>query len=175
MALNVPAGIPAAGKLSVSIIPEADIDPGTDDLAALSLADISTNLVNASCHLMSDGYSRTPNVTTEEARRACEESSYQVITGRSVTFEAVRFVHDPQGTDVTLNEVYDSLVEGENYYILERLGISGKTELASGDVYDLYHVRLDYKDKLPTGNAEFQFAAQFANLGTPTRDGVLAA
>lgn len=172
MVLNVPAGIPAAGKLSVSIIPEADV---TGDTAALSLATIATNLVNASCHLMSDGYARTPNVSTEDARRACEETSYQVITGRSVSFEAVRFVHDPQGTDTALNEVYDALTEGENYYILERLGVSGKDELAASQVYDLYHVRLDYKDKIPTGNPEFQFAAQFANLGTPTRDGVLAA
>ena len=168
--MNIPAGVSSNATVRVTFVPDGGVaDPSAPTVSEL---DAGTDI---SCHLMSDGYSRTPNITTEDARRACEESSYQVITGRSVTFEAVRFVHDPQGTDATLNEVYDSLVEGENYYILERLGISGKTELASGDVYDLYHVRLDYKDKLPTGNAEFQFAAQFANLGTPTRDGVLAA
>lgn len=173
MALNVPAGIPATGKLSVTIIPEADVASG--DLAALSIATIGATSVNTSCHLLSDGYARASEVQSTDRRRACDEVSYSVITGRTVTFEQMRFVYDPQGADTDLNKVYDALTVGENYYILERLGVSGKTELAASDVYDLYHVRLDTKDKLPPADGELEFGAQFTNLGSVTRDGVLAA
>lgn len=173
MALNVPAGVPALGTLSLTIIPAADVT----DPAALTVAEATAvGAVNASCHNLSDGWGRSRTQTSETRRRACETVGYQVAGPQEVTFEAARFVYDPQDPTAEVSKVYTALTEGEEYYVVERLGISGKTELATGDVYDAYHVRLDIKDKLVPGTGgELEFSAQFTNLGSPVRDAEIAA
>lgn len=173
MVLNVPAGIPAAGKISVTIIPESAVS----DPAAITVAEATAEgAVNASCHLLSDGYERSSELALADRRRACEDTGYQVAGARTVTFEAMRFVYDPQNPDAPVSEVYAALTEGEVYYIVERLGISGKEELAAEQYYDAYHVRLDTKEKLPPGDeGELEFSAMFNNLASPTRDAQLAA
>lgn len=172
MALNIPSGVPAAGTLSVTIIPAADV---TDPSAITVTEATDTGSVNASCHLMSDGYGRTSDLAMADRRRACEDTSYQVAGARTVTFDAMRFVYDPQDPTADVSTVYAALTEGEEYYIVERLGISGKTELAESQLYDAYRVRLDTKEKLPPGeDGELEFTAQFTNLGSPVRDAEIA-
>ena len=168
MALNVPAGVPALGTLSLTIIPAS----GVTDPAAITVTEATaTEAVNASCHNLSDGWGRSRTQTSESRRRACETVGYQVAGPQEVTLEAARFVYDPQDPTADVSKVYAALTEGEEYYIVERLGISGKTELAEDDYYDAYHVRLDIKDKLVPGNGgELEFSAQFTNLGSPVRD-----
>lgn len=173
MALNVPAGVPALGTLSLTIIPAS----GVTDPAALTVAEVTaTGAVNASCHNLSDGWGRSRTQSSDTRRRACETVGYQVAGPQEVTFEAARFVYDPQDPTAEVSTVYAALTEGEEYYIIERLGISGKTELATGNVYDAYHVRLDIKEKLVPGTGgELEFSAQFTNLGSPVRDAEIAA
>lgn len=168
MALNVPAGIPAAGTLSVTLIPES----GVVDPAAITVTEATAvGAINASCHMLSDGYGRTSELALADRRRACESTGYQVAGSRTVSFDAMRFVYDPQNPDADVSSVYAGLVEGETYYVVERLGLSGKEELAAEQYYDAYHTRLDTKEKLPPGeDGELEFTAQFTNLGSPTRD-----
>lgn len=173
MVLNVPAGIPAAGTLSVTLIPES----GVTDPTAITVAEATAvGAINASCHMLSDGYGRTSELALADRRRACESVGYQVAGSRTVSFDAMRFVYDPQNPDAPVSAVYAALTEGETYYVVERLGISGKTELAAEQYYDAYHARLDTKEKLPPGeDGELEFTAQFTNLGSPTRDAQIAA
>lgn len=168
MALNVPTGVSAPGTLSVTIIPVS----GVEDRTAVTVAEATAEgAINASCHLLSDGYGRTSEVEFADRRRACQRTSYQVAGARTVNFEAMRFVYDPQNPDAEVSEVYAGITEGEEYYVLERLGILGDVEIAADDYYDLYRVRLDTKDKLvPGDDGELEFEAQFTNLDEPTRD-----
>lgn len=173
MALNVPTGVPALGTLSLTIIPIS----GVADLAAITVAEATAiGAINASCHNLSDGWGRTRTQSSESARRACETVGYQVAGPQEVSFDAARFVYDPQNPDAPVSEVYAALTEGEEYVVVERLGISGKTELAATQYYDAYRVRLDIKEKLVPGDGgELQFTAQFTNLGAPVMDAQIAA
>lgn len=168
MVLNTPAGIPAAGKLSLTVVPEADlVDPSAPTVAEVT----GTSAVNVSCLALSDGYARSSELAQADRRRACEETGYQVAGSRTVTFEPLRMVYDPQDPTADVSKAYAALTEGEHYYIVERLGISGKEELTTGEIVDVYFVRLDTKEKLPPGeDGELEFTAQFTNLSTPNRD-----
>lgn len=172
MALNVPTGVPALGTLSLTIIPAA----GVADMGAITVAEATAvGAVNASCHNLSDGWGRTRTQATATRRRACETVGYQVAGPQEVSFDAARFVYDPQDPTADVSKVYAALTEGEEYIIVERLGISGKTELAASQYYDAYRARLDIKEKLVPGeDGELEFTAQFTNLGSPVIDAQIA-
>ena len=173
MVLNVPAGIPAAGKLSAVFIPAS----GVADPSAITLAEINaTGSVNASCHLMSDGYGRTNEQGYADRRRACQQTTYQVPSAKTVSWDDMRFVYDPQNPDAEVSEVYAALVEGEEYYVVERIGLDGKADFAADQYYDAYHLRLDVKEKLvPGDDGELEFAAKFSNLDDPIKDAQIVA
>lgn len=171
--LNVPTAIPAAGKLSVTFIPRASVT----NLAAITVAQATApTAVNASCHLQGDGYGRTTTESTGTGRRACEEYEYDIPGPKKTEFDAMRFVVDPQNPDAEVSKVYAALVEGEEYVMVERIGISGKTELEAEDYYNAYPLRLSVKETLvPGADGELEFTAQFRSTGAPVKDKQLAA
>lgn len=173
MALNVPAGIPAAGKLSLTLIPRS----GVADISAITVAEATAvGAVNASCHLQGDGYNRSTSESSTEGRRACEEYSYDIPGPKKTTFEQMRFVYDPQDPTADVSKVYAALTEGEEYVAVERIGLSGKTELAADQYYTAYPVRLSIKEQLvPGAEGELEFGASFTSLGAPVKDAQIAA
>lgn len=173
MALNVPAAITAAGKLSVTIVPRAAIT----NLDAITAAQVAApGATNVSCVLQGDGYGRSTTESSTEGRRACEEYTYDIPGPKKTEFDQTRFVYDPQDPEAAVSIAYAALTEGEEYVIVERFGISGKEELATGDIYSAYPVRLSVKEGLvPGGEGELEFYAQFRSTGAPARDKTIVA
>lgn len=173
MALNVPAGIAAAGKLSLSIAPAASIA----NIAAITATEVAaTGVVNVSCVLQGDGYGRTTTEATTTGRRACEETERDLPGPRKTSFDQARFVYDPQDAVAAVSLAHAALTEGEEYVLIERFGVSGKEELAVGDIYSAYPVRLSIKEGLvPGGDGELEFYAQFMSSGDPARDKAIVA
>lgn len=173
MALNVPAAITAAGKLSLTIAPASAIA----DINAITAAELAAEgVVNVSCVLQGDGYGRSTSESTSEGRRACEEYTYDIPGPKKTEFEETRFVYDPQDPEAAVSIAYAALTEGEEYVLIERFGVSGKEELATGDIYSAYPVRLSVKEGLvPGGEGELEFLAQFRSTGAPARDKVIVA
>ncbi|MEN3123275.1 hypothetical protein [Janibacter sp. LM] len=173
MALNQPVGVPALGTLSLTIIPVS----GVANIAALTVTEATAlGAINASCHNLSDGWGRSRTQQSATRRRACSTTTYQVAGQQDISFDAARFVYDPQDPTAEVSKVYAGLTEGEEYYVIERIGVSGFTELAAADYYDAYHVRLDVKDKLVPGDeGELEFTAQFSNLSPKVVDAQIAA
>lgn len=173
MALNVPAAITAAGKLSLTIAPASAIA----DINAITAAELAAEgVVNVSCVLQGDGYGRSTSESTSEGRRACEEYTYDIPGPKKTEFDETRFVYDPQDPEAAVSIAYAALTEGEEYVLIERFGVSGKEELATGDIYSAYPVRLSVKEGLvPGGEGELEFLAQFRSTGAPARDKVIVA
>jgi hypothetical protein len=171
--LNVPAGITAAGKLSLTIVPRA----GIADLDAITATEVNAvGAVNVSCVLQGDGYGRSTTESTGTGRRACEEYEYDIPGTKKTEFDQTRFVYDPQDPEAAVSIAYGALTEGEEYVLIERFGISGKEELALGDVYSAYPVRLSVKEGLvPGGDGELEFGAQFRSTGSPSKDKTIVA
>ncbi|WP_191565196.1 phage tail tube protein [Janibacter melonis] len=172
MVLNVPTGIPAAGKLSVTIIPRASVT----NLAAITVAQATApTAVNASCHLQGDGYGRTTTESTGTGRRACDDYEYDIPGPKKTEFDALRFVYDPQNPDAEVSKVYAALTEGEEYVIVERIGISGKTELAAQDYYNAYPMRVSVKEQMvPGADGELEFTVNVRSTGAPVKDAQIA-
>ena len=173
MALNVPAAITAAGKLSLTIAPASAIA----DINAITAAELAAEgVVNVSCVLQGDGYGRSTSESTSEGRRACEEYTYDIPGPKKTEFDETRFVYDPQDPEAAVSIAYAALTEGEEYVLIERFGVSGKEELATGDIYSAYPVRLSVKEGLvPAAEGELEFIAQFRSTGAPARDKVIVA
>ena len=173
MVLNVPTGITAAGKLSVSIAPRAAIA----DLNAITATEVAAiGVVNVSCVLQGDGYGRTTSESSGTGRRACDDYEYDIPGLKKTEFDQTRFVYDPQDPEAAVSIAYAALTEGEEYVIIERFGISGKEELALGDVYSAYPVRLSIKEGMvPGGEGELEFGAQFRSTGSPSKDKTITA
>lgn len=168
MALNVPAAITAAGKLSLTIVPRAAIA----NINAITAAQVTApGATNVSCVLQGDGYGRSTSESTSEGRRACEEYTYDIPGPKKTEFDPTRFVYNPQDPEAAVSIAYAALTEGEEYVLIERFGISGKQELKTGDIYSAYPVRLSVKEGLvPGGEGELEFTAQFRSTGAPARD-----
>ena len=168
MALNRPPGIPAAGKLSVIFIPAS----GVANPAAIKVSEATASgAINASCHLLGDGWGRSTEQESTDRRRACDEYTYSVYGAKKVNFERAKFVSDPQNPASETAKVYAGLVEGELYWAVERIGISGRTEPAASQYYNAYLVRCDDKDQtVPGDEGELEFTAQFSSQGTPVKD-----
>lgn len=168
MVLNVPAGIPAAGTLSVTIVPAS----GVANINAITKTEVTAaSAVNVSCLLQGDGWGRSTEESTTEGRRACERYSRDLPGQKKTTFDQARFVYDPQNPEAAVSAAYAALTEDEEYIVIERIGISGKEELDTDDLYDAYPVRLSIKDKLvPGADGELEFGAQFLSNGDPVRD-----
>jgi len=171
MALNVPAAITAAGKLSLTIAPASAIA----DISAITETELAADgVVNVSCVLQGDGYGRSTSESTSEGRRACEEYTYDIPGPKKTEFDETRFVYDPQDPTAAVSIAYAALTEGEEYVLIERFGVSGKEELATGDIYSAYPVRLSVKEGLvPGSEGELEFIAQFRSTGAPARDKVI--
>lgn len=173
MALNVPAAITAAGKLSLTIVPRS----GIADINAITVAEVTAEgATNVSCVLQGDGYGRSTTEATSEGRRACEEYTYDIPGPKKTEFDQTRFVYDPQDPTADVSIAYAALTEGEEYVLIERFGVSGKEELAEDDVYSAYPVRLSVKEGLvPGAEGELEFTAQFRSTGAPARDKTIVA
>lgn len=173
MTLNVPRAITAAGKLSLTIAPASAIA----DMAAITATELAdVGVVNVSCVLQGDGWGRSTSETTGTGRRACEEYTYVIPGTKQTDFEQTRFVYNPQDPMDAVSIAYGALTEGEEYVIIERIGISGKTELATDDYYNAYPVRLSIKEQLvPGAEGELEFVAQFQSQGSPVKDAQIVA
>ncbi|WP_346007294.1 hypothetical protein [Janibacter terrae] len=171
--LNVPSGITAAGKLSLTVVPRA----GIANLDAITATEVNAvGAVNVSCVLQGDGYGRSTSESTGTGRRACEEYEYDIPGTKKTEFDQTRFVYDPQDPIAAVSIAYAALTEGEEYVLIERFGISGKQELVTGDIYSAYPVRLSIKEGLvPGGEGELEFYAQFRSTGSPARDKAIVA
>lgn len=171
--LNVPRGITAAGKLSLTIAPAAAIA----DINAITDTELATDgVVNVSCVLQGDGYERSTSEETSEGRRACEEYTYDIPGPKKTEFEQTRFLYNPQDPEDAVSIAYGALTEGEDYVLIERFGISGKEELKAEDYYNAYPVRLSVKEGIvPGAEGELEFYAQFRSAGSPAKDKQIAA
>lgn len=173
MVLNIPAGVPAPGTLSLTLIPMT----GVVNRSALKATEAAAvGALNFSCYVMSDGYGRAGEQAKTERRRICSAITYDVLGTKKVTFDAIKAIYDPQKPADVVSKLYAMVVEGTEFYLVERLGKPGTTELAATDIYDLYHVRVGNKTKLvPGDDGELEFTFEVSNLDDPTIDKAMVA
>lgn len=178
MAVNRPTGIPAPGKLSLVLVPfGTSAAPGIANTASPKLTEINgSSTLNFSCFVQSDGYARTPERATSQRRRICEETATDVPGTKTMNFDPIKAVCDPQDPTADVSKFYVMCVEGAEFWIVERIGKDGKTDIATGDYVDLYRVRCSLKNKLVPGDeGEIEFEVTFTNIGDPVVDALVAA
>lgn len=173
MPINVPSGVPAVGKVSMALVPIASLTNRNAPSAAIINGAAALNF---SCHVLGDGYSRTPEQARAERRRICSATTYDVLGPRKVNFDAIRAVYDPQKPTDAVSKLYAMAVEGTEFYLVERLGKDGQSDFATGDLVDVYRIKIGVKHKLiPGDEGEFEFTFEVTNLDTPTTDVLLVA
>lgn len=174
MALNMLRGVPAPGTLTIVFIPADEVP----NLGALTLAAAKgTTAVSVGCHMPAGWSGVTGTTTGKQHRRACSIEEYTVSGPVSRTIGNVSLAYDPQDLTGDLSAPYVALVEGSEWVMLDRRGVDGRTDLASGDVVDLYRVRVDVVNKPwdDSDGSEVLSELTLSYLGEYRRDYVLPA
>lgn len=139
MTLMMPETTGSFGSLSLVVLSTAPADA-----EAITSTEIAAG-ENISCHMVGDWFPTATTTKVARQRKMCQTNVTQALGTTTHETPALQYTYNPQtvqtpGSDG--NEAYEALPEGGTVYLVQRLGKSGKSDLASGDAYRLFPVDL---------------------------------
>ena len=138
MSATFPTGVPADGNVKVVWVPAiADqADPKVSEVTAAGALDIT-------CGIVGGGFTTSADQTTTQDIRLCSRQVFEDLGDVSYSIEEIEYIITPQDSTANgENAIYNTLAPGTEGYIVVRWGKDFATALATGDVVDVYHVRL---------------------------------
>jgi hypothetical protein len=141
MATTAVAGVVAAGRVPVYVIPAAaiSVDPATEVGGTLPLADFNdAATVKIDCHMDAGDMSVTSTPTTRQRQRLCQIVSETISTATTIDV-VISAVYDQQeAAAAEVNEAYTALVDGAEVYIGVPYGWDSSVTPTTATVTDLY-------------------------------------
>jgi hypothetical protein len=141
MATTAVAGVVAAGRVPVYVIPAAaiSVDPATEVGGSLPLADFNdAATVKIDCHMDAGDMSVTSTPTTRQRQRLCQIVSETISTATTIDV-VISAVYDQQeAAAAEVNEAYTALVDGAEVYIGVPYGWDSSATPTTSTVTDLY-------------------------------------
>lgn len=176
MVVNLLPGVPSQGTLSLTFLPYStpSFTPSAPSAATLK----GGTAVIVQCLVPAGTY--TPPKKTREAtevRRACSIKPIYVPGPYEVEIGELEVVMDPQDLAGNLSKAYTSLAPDTEWWMVERLGKDGQTDIATGDKLSLYYVKVLSRNKNfnDEAGAEASATIQLAYQGTDYIDVTAAA
>ena len=153
MTVVFPEAVKAQGNVSVTVV-QTIADPTAPKLATEINAASS---VNVSCYLYSGGMGTSTTNKGEAPRRLCSTDTFQQFGNTSYDISDLVYLYNPQEDDTDeANEAKAALTEGSDVYLVVRKGLDAKTAAyATGQLVDVWHVRLGPQNRGMTGDGEF--------------------
>lgn len=171
-----PEATKAQGNISVTVVQTIA------DMAAPKLATEinAASSVNVSCFLYNGGMGTLTQNKGEAPRRLCTTDTFQQFGNTSYDVSDLSYLYNPQEDDADpANEAKAALTEGTDVYLVVRKGLDAQTSAyATGQLVDVWHVRLGPQNRSMTGDGEFdEFAITQSAivLKAPAYDAVIAA
>lgn len=127
---------------------------------------------------MTSAFGATGEQATTEHWRACLAQAITELGPVSVSIEPLEYVYDPQDPESENYQAYAELTEDRTGFLIDRRGKASGEPLASGDVVDVYPVRLGYRNRVtnPVGEVQvFRVTQAVGVTGRVTQDAVVAA
>lgn len=177
MSIIYPEATPAYGNTAVIVA----LTLSSESAPSLATDFVAPNSLNVSCFLYGTGFSATSETTRNTApQRLCDVSTREQFGTTTFTVQDLQYTYDPQGDETAeANEAKEMLTEGLEVWIVERNGIPAKTtDLTSGDLVNLHHVRLGKQNRTKTGDgeeAEYSITQGVVYIEDPIYDVAVAA
>ncbi len=141
MATTAVAGVIAAGRVPVYVIPAAAItaDPLTEVGGSIPLTefnDATTEKID--CHMDAGDMSVTITPTSKQRQRLCQTVAETIETTKTIDV-VINAVYDQQAaSSAEVNEAYAALAEGAEVYIGVPFGWDSSATPTTSTVVDLY-------------------------------------
>jgi len=133
-----PVGVPADGNVKVVFVPTmADPKaPKATELNAASALDIT-------CGVVGGGFTTSTDVQTLTDERLCSTQTFEDVGTFTYSIDDIEYIITPQDSTVTgENKIYNTLVPGSTGFIVVRYGKAFDGAFTTGDVVDVYPVKL---------------------------------
>lgn len=137
-----PQGVPSDGMLKVAFVATLAV-PSAPSVTELSAA----TTVDATCYLTSF----TPNAEAQaiEDRRLCSKQVFEDFGTVTYTIGDITYVYDTQNAGSDDQKLYEALPTGTVGFLVVAWGKDADEAWASGDVVDVYPVKMGPRVKQP--------------------------
>ena len=141
MATTAVAGVVAAGRVPVYIIPAAAVtaDPATAVGGSLPLAEFNdASTVKIDCHMDAGDMSVTNTPTTRTRQRLCQVVAETISTADTIDVTISAVYDQQEASSAEVNEAYAALPDGAEVYIGVPYGWDSSLAPTTSTVTDLY-------------------------------------
>lgn len=151
MTISMPATTSSFGNESLVILSALPADPAAATLIELTAGE------NITCHMVGDWYVPAETNKVARQRKMCQRKTTEALGVSTWQPGDLTYTYQPQEVSTpgaSGNEAYEALPEGSTVYVVQRLGKSGTTLMASGDDYILWPLELGPQVPGPSADDE---------------------